>query len=477
MTGMTRQQKKRERDTNGAGSIAKLKDGRFQYWYYDPVTGKRRGKILTLPNKEGRQIPVTNKTDAEKAALSFRQRSNEITNLKDRETAQVAIAKTRKLIAGLTTTPADIWDAFEKSGTRKQDGIMTDERKAEMKRVCGLFAEWCAQNRINTLADITEDTVSTFLNAVSKGKSGRTFNAYRGVIKYIFKHTWKQLKLESNPAENIEAMAVITEGHKELTQEQVKALFDGFTTGFSYKNEKRRKIAYNPKDIEQIKVALLFAMFTGARAIDACCMKWSGINLQSNTLTFRPSKTSRTSGKVVSIPIAPPLLEGIIEAEAWKEQNRPNEDYVTPSVAVRYLENPSTICKVVQKLIECATGLKPTAEQEEGRERAAAAFGFHSLRHSFVSFAANTGIPQAVIAEIVGHGSPAITKAYSHATDEAKREAIAALPIVMAETEQIQSARQFVMKFLDECTDKEAEAVADFIRRTLPIAQKTVDVS
>ena len=465
---MARQQKKRGRDTNDAGSIAKLKDGRFQFWFYDPVTGKRKAKILTLPDETGRDIPVKTREQAEEAAEIIRKKNKDIDDLKDKETAQVKIAKTRKLIAGLTTSPADIWAAFEKSGTRKQDGIMTAERKAEMERVCGLFAQWCGQNNIDTLADITQDTISAFLNAMAQGKSGRTFNAYRSVIKYIFKHTWQQLKLESNPAENIEARTVITEGHRELTQEQVKKLFDGFTTGFHYKNDKGKMLLYNPKDLQQIKVALLFAMFTGARAIDACCMKWSGIDLNSNTLTFRPSKTSKTSGKVVSVPIAPPLLDGIKEAQEWREQNREGEDYVTPSVAIRYLENPSTISKVVQKLIEFSTGLKPTAELEEGRARAAAAFGFHSLRHSFVSFAANAGIPQAVIAEIVGHGSPAMTRAYSHADEKAKREAIAALPIVTAEAEQTQTAKQFIKQFLETCTDAEAESVADYIKRTLP---------
>ena len=409
----------------GAGSIFK---DRNRFYLQRKVDGKRQTVLL----KNEDDSYCTTREQAEQAAERINAKSRKLDELQDHEAAVIEVAKTRKLIAGLTTSPADIWEAFEKSGTRKQDGIMTAERKAEMERVCRLFVQWCNQNAVGTLADIMQDTISAFLNAMAQGKSGRTFNAYRSVIKYIFKHTWQQLKLESNPAENIEARTVITEGHRELTQEQVKALFDGFTTGFHYKSDKGKMLSYNPKDLQQIKVALLFAMFTGARAIDSCCMRWSGVDLASNTLTFRPSKTSKTSGKIVSVPIAPPLLEGIREAQEWREQNREGEDYVTPSVAVRYLENPSTIGKVVQKLIEYSTGLKPTAEHEEGRARAAAAFGFHSLRHSFVSFAANAGIPQAVIAEIVGHGSPVMTRAYSHADQKAKQNAISAMPTIGA---------------------------------------------
>lgn len=425
----------------GTGTTFK-KGNRF--YFQTKTDGVRKTELLR--NDDG--TPCTTEAQAKTAADKIIEYRRKLDELQDHETAVLEISKTRKLIAGLTTSPADIWPTFEQSETRKQDGIMTEERKSEMERVCGLFVQWCSQNEVHTLADITENTISAFLNSVAKGKSGRTYNAYRGVVKYIFKHTWKQLKLESNPAENIEARTVITEGHKELDQEQVKALFAGFETGFTYTNEKGKILSYQPKDLDQIKIALLFAMFTGARAIDACCMKWNNVDLTANTLSFRPSKTSRTSGKVVSIPIAPPLLEGIIQAQGWRGQNRPNEDYITPSLAVRYLENPSTIGKVVQKLIEYATGLKPTADQEEGRARAAAAYGFHSLRHSFVSFAANAGIPQAVIAEIVGHGSPAMTRAYSHATETAKRQAVASIR-VLSVTDEETAVREQLKRLAD----------------------------
>lgn len=70
---------------------------------------------------------------------------------------------------------------------------------------------------------------------------------------------------------------------------------------------------------------------------------------------------------------------------------------------------------------------KPTNSH---RRRAIVRIGFHSLRHSFVSLCAANRVPQVAIMELVGHGSPAMTALYSHAGDEQKAQAIAALPAV-----------------------------------------------
>lgn len=53
---------------------------------------------------------------------------------------------------------------------------------------------------------------------------------------------------------------------------------------------------------------------------------------------------------------------------------------------------------------------------------------FHSLRHTFVSMAANAGIPLHIIQSIVGHESRAMTWHYYHEDEAILREAIATIP-------------------------------------------------
>ena len=82
------------------------------------------------------------------------------------------------------------------------------------------------------------------------------------------------------------------------------------------------------------------------------------------------------------------------------------------------------------KIIHCATGEETTASKDRlqgQRKLAANIYSLHSFRHTFVSFCANTGVPLAVVAEIVGHGNPAMTEHYSHISTESKRSAIMAL--------------------------------------------------
>ena len=54
-------------------------------------------------------------------------------------------------------------------------------------------------------------------------------------------------------------------------------------------------------------------------------------------------------------------------------------------------------------------------------------FHFHDLRHTFASRLADAGVDAFTIAELMGHSTLEMTKRYTHATDERKRNAVAAL--------------------------------------------------
>lgn len=86
------------------------------------------------------------------------------------------------------------------------------------------------------------------------------------------------------------------------------------------------------------------------------------------------------------------------------------------------------------KIIHCATGEETTADKAHlpgQRKLSANIYSLHSFRHTFVSFCANAGVPLAVVAEIVGHGNPAMTEHYSHISTETKREAVQSLPSIL----------------------------------------------
>ena len=71
-----------------------------------------------------------------------------------------------------------------------------------------------------------------------------------------------------------------------------------------------------------------------------------------------------------------------------------------------------------------------TSIQLEGRRSKTPEATFHSLRHTFVSLAANAGVPLHIVQSIVGHESTAMTRHYYHENVDSLRMAVHALPVL-----------------------------------------------
>lgn len=131
----------------------------------------------------------------------------------------------------------------------------------------------------------------------------------------------------------------------------------------------------------------------------------------------------------VTIPIAPKLMEILQGALAWKTKEM---DYVCPNIAARYNKNNAIGKNVGNNLVNIdmlrviRIGLEPSVAVP-GRDKKVAVYGFHSLRHSFASFCAEAGGPQATVVSILGADSEIVNKYYTHVGDEAQRQAIAAI--------------------------------------------------
>jgi integrase len=54
--------------------------------------------------------------------------------------------------------------------------------------------------------------------------------------------------------------------------------------------------------------------------------------------------------------------------------------------------------------------------------------GFHALRHTATSLMKNAGISPAVVQDIIGHDSPAVSAQYTHIDGATKRKALDAMP-------------------------------------------------
>ncbi len=196
---------------------------------------------------------------------------------------------------------------------------------------------------------------------------------------------------------------------------------------------------------DEIRIIFIMGMYTGQRMKDCVLMQWQNIDFIHHQIYVHQHKT----GKEVTIPIAPALLEALKEAEQWK-----NNIYVCPNVAKRYNKvdkngkntGNNLVNKDVLRVIRWA-GLEPSVSVA-GRKKKMTVYGFHSLRHSFCSFCAEANVPKAVLLSILGTDSDIADKYYTHVGSEAQQQAIAAIEGIR-QSKSPQARINDVVKLLD----------------------------
>jgi len=425
---------KKQNREKGTGSIVKK---RHHFYLKIRTGGRAKSTLLLGPDDK----PVTTRQEAEAAAKLLRP----VLRAEQKEEIALHIANAKKMRHEASFPVDQIWKVYLTQYTRPDSGKGTMESYQKSLRH---FTKWLAKEHpeIRLTNQITEETAAEYFSYVwtVRKVSGKTFNIYRQALKLIFSHIRVPAGLESNPFDVIESKPVQTESRLPFTEEQVKAIFDGFKTGFFYETEvvrlgpgripmrMRKVLPFEPMFKDEMRVLLLLCCWTGCRGQDGCVMRWSNVDLEHNTITYIPHKTARvTNNREVSLPLHPDLAAGLRDALAFRDRNHGKADYILPSVANRFSYNPNGVQEDVRKIIHCATGLSVTADEcPEHRVFRANRYSLHSFRHTFVSFCVNAGVPLDVVASIVGHGNSVMTRHYAHISDAAKKNAIMALPVI-----------------------------------------------
>ena len=460
----------------GTGSIYKVKN---RFYLKHRINGK--SKAMMLRNADG--SPCTTIREAEKAAGGMRR----ILLAETMEETAHYVQEAKRLKKQSALEIDDAWETYLKQLSRPDSGPST---LSKYQNVLIRFADWvhCEYPKKTRVAEVDHETALAFMQSVfNSGVSNTTYNKYLQSLRLIFKHLKESEALDANPFEDIPKKPTVMTSRKEFTMDQVKAIFHGFKTGFFYetvvekltKGRARKRITkrleYKPMFKEEMRVLLLLCCWTGCRGQDGCLMTWDCIDLDNGLITYIPQKTARKTGyRKVTLPIKDELYEALLDATKWRSENKKREDYILPKIADRYKRNPSGIQKDVMKIIRCATGVATTASKDRShgqRKLAANVYSLHSFRHTFVSFCANAGVPLAVVAEIIGHGNPAMTEHYSHISTESKREAIKALPSICITAPQdgdvIDEPLSLRRKAIAEALETVDSAVLDEVEKLL----------
>ena len=386
------------------GTVYQKEENGIYYFRYQ-VNGKRKAVSLGTRNRQQaikeaeKYVPLIQATSSEVIAAHVQHARNLVTPEKELLLSQA-------------------WEEYEKSPERATPDTIGE--KLAYKATFEEFVKW-VNNPAAVMRDITEKIAMKYADEIRQrniavSTHNRKLKRLRRVFKVLSEYCGGVNPFQSPVLFRKEREEREQDVHRlSFSREQVQLLRDVLDDDkFKVMNKR------------EVKVIYYLGMFTGQRMKDCVLLRWSKINLEINRIWVKQFKT----GKEVTIPIAPPLREVLVSALAWKISD---VDYICPNVAARYNKTNASGKNVGNNLVNIDMlrvirwiGLEPSVSVP-GRDKKVTVYGFHSLRHSFASYCAEAGVPQATVVSILGADSEVVTKYYTHVGDEAQRQAIAAV--------------------------------------------------
>jgi integrase len=176
---------------------------------------------------------------------------------------------------------------------------------------------------------------------------------------------------------------------------------------------------------DEWRAMIAFGLYSGQRLSDIAKLTWQNLDMDSGELVLVSGKT----GRRMRIPLAAPLQRYIARLPAGDNPKQPLFPRAHATTRTGTLSNQFYEILVDAGLVESrnhrANGIG------RGSARAFNEIGFHALRHTATSLMKNAGISPAIVQDILGHDSPAISAHYTHIDETAKRKALNAMPDVL----------------------------------------------
>ena len=299
---------------------------------------------------------------------------------------------------------ADVWNAYVVSPKRNELAPAT----LDAKRVVWMhFAKWmeCNYLPVKDLAGVTADMIAEYLALLRGNLCGSSYNGRVCVLREIFRTLAAKAGLEDDPWEGVRLRPDDCHSRRELTMEELKRL-----------------LAAACKHGEEWHKLILIGIYTGLRLGDCCRLDWSCFNFAQGVIQLVPEKTKRHHKRIVTIPVHPALGAALVK----RGEDAASQGPVLPTIAEMYATARGRVADRLSSIFKAAH--IQTSVKLEGRKHRTPEATFHSLRHTFVSFAANAGVPLHVVQSIVGHESTAMTRHYYHENLDALKSAVAAIP-------------------------------------------------
>ena len=408
----------------GTGSIYQRG---FYYYLRTIENGKPKAKSLKRWDASGRLVPCRTLSEAQEAAAEIYRQKATLQEIKTREDAIYELSKTRSQLVGLNSDISRLWEFFKES--TGYDAHVSEHRKRAMKYAVDSFVSFCAEKGVSKGAGITKKFVSSWLQREVEGKSNRTYNERLSILKQVFGATYEMLGLSKSPISDMKPRLHHKIAREVFTQEQVDKIVGCFERGFFsrcvYKircgrdHHIEERVVYRPYAVchmEEYYLAFLFGVTLGCRLKDAVSMRWANIDLDKKKIRYTPQKTRRSTGVEVNAPIVDSrLFDALVKARGG------GSEFVTPHLEEIHRKDDQYVSGKFVKLFNIACEFGDDAKRE-GRRLSPSLHGFHALRHTFISFCANSGVSPSVCAAVAGIDPATVMRVYTHITEETKRK-------------------------------------------------------
>jgi integrase len=169
---------------------------------------------------------------------------------------------------------------------------------------------------------------------------------------------------------------------------------------------------------------ILFGLYTGQRLGDIARLTWQNIDLARSELALVTRKTKRR----VQIPIAVPLQSFLLQMPVGDNPKQPLFSKAFAQKRISTLSNQFYAIMADAGLVEART--HGSGGKGRSSPRVFNELSFHALRHTATSLMKNAGVSPAIVQDIIGHESPAISAHYTRIEESTKRGAVDSMPDV-----------------------------------------------
>ena len=371
------------------------------YYYRFVIKGKPYQGTTRKSNKTQAQR-TANKIEAEtKQSLNWKVAYDRLLlsllALPVAEQAKIRLSLAQELLESSGNT-LPINDAFDKWLKVPKKRSQSEQTIADYRFTWNSFADFLLNNYPDTvnMHEITISIAQAYMNDLwGKNLTERTYNKKLTFIRGIFEKLKKDIGVQDNPFESIPKKQNTTISRAPLSHSQIDQLLITATAEY--------------------QTIIYLGAFLGTRLNDAVDMRWENINLNKKEVTYTPFKTESYQ-REIKVPIFPKLLKHLKSLEKTNA-------YLTPTLSTLYkTSNASKVSDTITDLIKSIGIKETTKKRKDGRGKAASIYGYHSLRHSFVSTCKNNDIPQHIVKAWVAHSTDAVSAIYTHIDSETSRK-------------------------------------------------------